>query len=105
MGIPTAIRAVSAERSSRQKVSNSKNKLDEKDNVVVLPSKRTCGSTTKTRGKFSYLMLGKKQCAYERTNPERVPNIQELAHRVPQACKEMVRILTLYPNVEHFGRR
>eukprot|EP00536_Pseudo-nitzschia_multiseries_P008410 jgi/Psemu1/198055/e_gw1.213.87.1 len=50
---------------------------------------------------FDYLTLWKKRCAYERTNPERLSNTQELAHRVRQAYKEMVGVLTLYPEVWH----
>ncbi|OEU10200.1 hypothetical protein FRACYDRAFT_264007 [Fragilariopsis cylindrus CCMP1102] len=55
----------------------------------------------KLRNEFDYLNLWKKRCAYERTNPERLTNPQELAHRIRQAYKEMVCVLTLYPEVWH----
>ena len=55
----------------------------------------------KLRDEFEYLTLWKKRCAYERTNPERIANPQELAHRIRQAYKEMVCVLTLYPEVWH----
>jgi hypothetical protein len=55
----------------------------------------------KLREEFDYLMLWKKRCAYERTNPERLSHPQELAHRIRQAYKEMACVLTLYPEVWH----
>lgn len=55
----------------------------------------------KLREEFDYLMLWKQRCAYERTNPERLSHPQELAHRIRQAYKEMVCVLTLYPEVWH----
>jgi hypothetical protein len=55
----------------------------------------------KLREEFDYLILWKKRCAYERTNPERLSLPQELAHRIRQAYKEMICVLTLYPEVWH----
>lgn len=55
----------------------------------------------KLREEFDYLILWKKRCSYERTNPERLTNPQQLNHRVRQAYKEMVCALTLYPEVWH----
>jgi len=55
----------------------------------------------KLREEFDYLTLWKKRCAYERTNPERLSHPQEIAHRIRQAYKEMVCVLTLYPEVWH----
>ncbi|VEU36726.1 unnamed protein product [Pseudo-nitzschia multistriata] len=85
-----------------KKSSDSKKKLDDKD--------ASGGATTeeelrehneKLQEEFDYLTLWKKRVAYERTNPERLTNTQELAHRVRQAYKEMVCVLTLYPEVWH----
>jgi len=55
---------------------------------------------SKLQEEFDYLTLWKKRCAYERTNPDRLTNPQELAHRIRQAY-EMVCVLTLYPEVWH----
>jgi len=55
----------------------------------------------KLREEFDYLNLWKKRCSYERTNPERLTNPQELAHRIRQGYKEMICVLTLYPEVWH----
>jgi hypothetical protein len=55
----------------------------------------------KLKDEFEYLILWKKRCAYERTNPERLTNPQDLTRRVRQAYKEMICVLTLYPEVWH----
>ncbi|KAL3921325.1 MAG: hypothetical protein SGILL_002804 [Bacillariaceae sp.] len=57
--------------------------------------------TAKMQGEFDYLTKWKKRCAFERTNPERLTSPQELAHRVRQAYKEMMCVLTLYPEAWH----
>jgi len=86
----------------RKKVGDSKNKLDDKDAGGGATTEEDMREhNEKLREEFDYLMLWKKRCAYERTNPERLTNIQELAHRVRQAYKEMVCVLTLYPEVWH----
>ena len=56
---------------------------------------------SKMRDEFDYLTLWKKRCAFERTNPDRLTSPQELAHRVRQAYKEMICILTWYPEAWH----
>jgi hypothetical protein len=57
--------------------------------------------TSKMQDEFDYLTKWKKRCAFERTNPERLTSPQELAHRVRQAYKEMICVLTLYPEAWH----
>ena len=85
-----------------KKGSDSTKKIDDKD--------ASGGPTTeedlrehhnKLREEFDYLIMWKKRCAYERTNPERLTHPQELAHRIRQAYKEMACVLTLYPEVWH----
>eukprot|EP00529_Nitzschia_sp_RCC80_P007915 CAMPEP_0113471280 /NCGR_PEP_ID=MMETSP0014_2-20120614/16895_1 /TAXON_ID=2857 /ORGANISM="Nitzschia sp." /LENGTH=1267 /DNA_ID=CAMNT_0000363907 /DNA_START=9 /DNA_END=3812 /DNA_ORIENTATION=+ /assembly_acc=CAM_ASM_000159 len=55
----------------------------------------------KMKEEFDYLALWKKRVAFERTDPERIDNPLELAHRVRSAYKEMLCVLTLYPEVWH----
>lgn len=56
---------------------------------------------TKLKKEFDYLALWKKRVAFERTDPERLQNSQEIGHRVRSAYKEMICVLTLYPEAWH----
>ncbi|KAG7361484.1 SURF1 family protein [Nitzschia inconspicua] len=56
---------------------------------------------SKMQDEFDYLTEWKKRCAFERTNPERLTSQQDLAHRVRQSYKEMLCVLTLYPEAWH----
>jgi hypothetical protein len=47
------------------------------------------------------MTLWKKRVAFERTDPERITNTLELANRVRSAYKEMICVLTLYPEAWH----
>ena len=55
----------------------------------------------KMKEEFDYIALWKKRVAFERTDPERINNPQELAQRVRSAYKEMLCVLTLYPEAWH----
>lgn len=56
---------------------------------------------SKMQDEYDYLNSWKKRCAFERTNPERLTSPQELAQRIRQAYKEMICVLTLYPEAWH----
>lgn len=87
---------------SGKKGSDSTKKMDDKDAAGGPTTEEGLrGHHDKLREEFDYLILWKKRCAYERTNPERLSHPQELAHRIRQAYKEMVCVLTLYPEVWH----
>ena len=88
--------------SGNDKGSDGTKKIDDKDASGGATSEEDLREHQgKLQEEFDYLMLWKKRCAYERTNPERLTHPQELAHRIRQAYKEMACVLTLYPEVWH----
>ena len=55
----------------------------------------------KLEEEYRLLKLWKVRCAYERTNPERLPNPKDLQHRIRTAFKEMACALTRHPESWH----